>query len=64
MLKLSKLNQESIEDNILPIGAREHLHLIPNLEISKSSVEVILGRLDAKGTGNFYEDYNPKNNKK
>ena len=58
LLKIANLNQESIQD--LPIGAREHYHLGPNLELGKSSVEVIVGRLDAKGTGQFYNSYQPK----
>lgn len=55
LIKLADLNQDKIKD--LPIGAREHFHLRPNLELSKSSVEVIVGRLDAKGTGKFYDSY-------
>ena len=41
----------------MPVGAREHHHLSPDLELSKSSVEVIVGRLDAKVTGTFYDRY-------
>jgi hypothetical protein len=50
----------------LPVGAREHIHLRPNLDISKSSIEVIVGRIDAKGTSVFYDRYVAKdeNNKK
>lgn len=55
LLKLADLDQESISN--LPVGAREHVHLRPNIDISKSSVEVIVGRLDAKGSGNFYDRY-------
>jgi len=53
--KIADLNQENQED--LPVGAREHYHLRPNLELSKSSVEAIVGRIDAKGTGRFYDRY-------
>jgi hypothetical protein len=54
LLELADLNQDEVEDNYLPIGAREHYHLRPNIELSNRSVEVIIGRLDAKGTGEFY----------
>ncbi len=62
LLKIADLNQENVED--LPIGAREHYHLRPNLELGKSSVETIVGRLDAKGTGQFYDRYVAKDLKK
>jgi len=57
------MNQDEKTD--LPFGAREHIHLRPNLDISKSSVEVIVGRIDAKGTRVFYDRYVAKeeNNK-
>jgi hypothetical protein len=55
LIKLADLNLDDIKD--LPIGAREHIHLRPNLDISKSSVEIIVGRIDAKGTGVFYDRY-------
>ena len=57
LLELAELKQEEVEDNYLPIGAREHYHLSPGNELSKSSIEVTVGRLDAKGTGNFYASY-------
>ncbi|WP_422662671.1 Imm32 family immunity protein [Puia sp.] len=49
LIKLADTNQNDNAD--LPIGAREHLHLGPGHGLSKSSERVILGRLDAKGTG-------------
>ncbi|WP_295770822.1 hypothetical protein [uncultured Mucilaginibacter sp.] len=58
LIELANLDQEIEPD--LPTGAREHIHLQPDLDISKSSVQVIAGRLDAKGTGNFYDRYIPK----
>ena len=58
LTKIADLNQDNLID--LPIGAREHIHLEANLDISKSSVEVIVGRIDAKGTGIFYDRYIPK----
>jgi len=63
LLKIADLNQENVAD--FPIGAREHYHLRPNLELGKSSVQAIVGRLDAKGTGRFYDGYVAKDaNKK
>ena len=58
LIKLADINQNDIID--LPIGAREHLHLRPKFDLSDSSEEVIIGRLDAKGTGAFYDRYIPK----
>ncbi|MBS7564260.1 hypothetical protein KHS38_07570 [Mucilaginibacter sp. Bleaf8] len=55
LMKIADINQDSIE--MLPVGAREHIHLQPDLDISKSSVNVIVGRIDAKGTGAFYDRY-------
>lgn len=55
LIKMADLDQESQAD--LPVGAREHYHLRPNLELSKSSLETIVGRLDAKGTSRFYDKY-------
>ena len=60
LLKLADLDQEKIDIKSLPIGAREHYHLRPEIEMSKSSTNVIVGRLDAKGTGLFYDRYIPK----
>jgi hypothetical protein len=55
LIKLANLDQEKRKD--LPIGAKEHYHLRPNRELSKSSVTTIVGRIDAKGTGYFYDKY-------
>ena len=55
LTKIADLNQDDITS--LPIGAREHFHLRPGIDISKSSVEVIVGRIDAKGTNLFYDRY-------
>lgn len=57
LIEIAELNQEKVEDKYIPIGAREHYHLRPGIELSKSSIEVIVGRLDAKGTGAFYKSY-------
>ena len=60
LIEIAELNQEKVNDKFLPIGAREHYHLRPGIELSKSSISVIVGRLDAKGTGDFYERFIPK----
>src|SRR6218665_790942 len=60
LLEIADLNQEDVAEEYLPIGAREHYHLRSNIELSKSSNEVIVGRLDAKGTSNFYDRFEPK----
>lgn len=63
LLEIAELKQEDVEDKYLPIGAREHYHLRPGIELSKSSIEVIVGRLDEKGTGNFYDRHISKDKK-
>ena len=60
LIEIAELNQERVADKYLPIGAREHYHLDPGLELSNSSNRVIVGRIDAKGTGAFYASYVPK----
>ena len=60
LIEIADLNQEKVDDKYLRIGDREHYHLNPNLELAKSSDSVIIGRLDAKGTGAFYDRYIPK----
>ena len=57
LIKIADLNQEQVNNTELPVGAREHYHLRPNLELGKSSVQTIVGRIDAKGTGRFYDAY-------
>lgn len=64
LLKVADLDQESVPDKNLPYGEREHYHLRPKWDLSKSSVQVIVGRLDAKGTGAFYNSYIAKDSKK
>jgi hypothetical protein len=58
LIKIAETNQNAIVD--LPIGAREPVHLRPNYDLSDSSQEAIIGRLDAKGTGAFYDRYIPR----
>ena len=62
LLKLADLNQDNVDG--LPIGAREHIHLRPKFELANSSEVVIVGRLDAKGTGAFYDMYIAKDKSK
>ena len=62
LIYLAELNQEKIENKYLPDGAREHLTLRPNLELSKSSVETTIGRIDSKGERKFYPSYKVKDN--
>lgn len=59
LIKLADTNQENIDG--LPVEAREHIHLRPKFDLSESSEEIIIGRLDAKGTGHFYDRYIEKN---
>ena len=61
LLEIAELNQEAVEDKFLPVGAREHYHLRAGIELSKSSNEVIIGRLEAKGRGAFYDRFISKN---
>lgn len=58
LIEIANCNQET--DSNLPIRAREHTNLNPNKQLSKSSDYVIIGRLDAKGTKQFYQRYIPK----
>jgi hypothetical protein len=60
LIEIADLNQEKVEDKYLPIGAREHYSLRPKLELANSSDIVIVGRLDAKGSGEFYERFIPR----
>ena len=62
LIKIADTNQD--ERNDIPMGAREHIHLRPKLDISESSDQVIIGRLDAKGTGEFYQAFIPKDTDK
>ena len=57
LTKLAEIEQKKVKD--LPVGAREHYHLSSNFELGQSSVDVVVGRLDAKGTGEFYDSYKP-----
>lgn len=64
LIEIADLNQEEVDDKYLPVGAREHYNLRPKLELANSSDGVVVGRLDAKGTGVFYDRFIPKANSK
>lgn len=51
LIALSKVNQEEILD--MPNGFRDHMHIYPDSQLSRGSVETIIGRLDGKGTYEF-----------
>lgn len=55
LMRIAKTNQDELQD--LPMGARKHIHLDPKFDLSSSSQSVIIGRLDAKGTGEFYSRF-------
>ena len=55
LLQIAETNQNELIE--LPIGAKFHTQLLPNLDLSKNSTKVIVGRLDAKGTGLFYDNF-------
>jgi len=57
LLEIAELNQEAVDDKYLPAGAREHYSLRPGIELSASSNQVVVGRIDAKTTGEFYARY-------
>ena len=62
LIYLAELNQEKIDNKHLPESAREHILLRPNIELSKSSSETIIGRLDSRGKKEFPDNYKPKDN--
>ena len=55
LIDLAEINQDLIDESLLPTGEREHI------DISNSSDNVTIGRLDAKKTGEFYDRYIPLN---
>lgn len=62
LIKLAETNLDKVDG--LPIGAREHILLRPKFDLSNSSDDVVVGRLDAKGTGDFYDRYVQKGDAK
>ena len=61
LIDLAEINQDLIDDSLLPTGEREHITLSSGIDISNSSDNVTIGRLDAKKTGEFYDRYIPLN---
>lgn len=57
LIEIANTNQETLSDEVLPDGERKHVKLKPGFELSKSSDEVIIGRLDAKKTGTYYKRF-------
>lgn len=51
--EIANIDQENINNQELPIGERVHIKLRPGIELSKSSDEVVVGRLDGKTSGEF-----------
>lgn len=51
LLQIADADQEAER---WPDGAREHINLQPDSQLSASSDPVIIGRLDAKGSGIYY----------
>ncbi|MBN2535979.1 MAG: hypothetical protein JXB88_24075 [Spirochaetales bacterium] len=58
LIKIGNFDQEQCKD--LPIGAKDHIHLSPNIQLSQNSSFTVIGRLDAKGTGKFHQNYIPR----
>lgn len=55
LTRIANLKQKDKAD--LPVGSRQHIHLRPIYDICKSTIEVIVGRIDVKGTGVFSVRY-------
>lgn len=60
LIDLANTHQDKIDGDQLPVGERQHIKWRPGFEISKSSDEVTIGRLDAKKTGEFYNRFIPR----
>jgi len=55
ILWLAKVDQSQCDT--MPDGERIHVHLYPGRQLTPSSVDVEVSRLDAKGTGAFPARY-------
>lgn len=62
LISLAELDQDQLQG--LPVGAKEHVHLDPDRQLSASSHRTIVGRLDAKGTGDFHDSFKKRKNNK
>ena len=55
LLEIANANQELIDT--LPTNARIHNTLNPSIDLSSNSITTTIGRLDAKGTGKYYNKF-------
>ena len=51
LLKLAELNQSELDERSCPNSEGVHVHLDHSLGLCSNSCELIVGRSDAKGTG-------------
>ena len=51
LIAVAELNQDKLPDSCLPPGQGHHLHLKPRRHLHPDSVELVVGRLDGKNTG-------------
>lgn len=51
LLKLAELNQSELDEKLCPDSEGVHVHLDQSLGLRLNSCEMVLGRSDAKGTG-------------
>jgi hypothetical protein len=47
----AELNQENLPDSCLPTGQGHHLHLKPRRHLHPDSLELVIGRLEGRNTG-------------
>jgi hypothetical protein len=60
----AELDQSQFPPVNLPDGERHHVHLLPGVHIHPQSVELVLGRLDAKRTGELADWLRPARQKR
>jgi len=58
LIAMSQVDQNDFPG--LYVGDRDHMHIRPDFHLSKDSLETIIGRLDAKGTGEFPKNFKGK----
>ncbi len=64
LMDIAEMKQKKEMGDDIQHDPRVHFHIPPNFQLSKSSVEVIVGRLDAHGTGEFYDSFIPRETRK
>lgn len=57
LLALAEIDQNDLNHEELPAGASVHTSLVPNITISKTSNETIIGRLDKKDSNGLPDWY-------